>query len=338
MAAGPTPHPTLDDVRAARDGDRRRRAPHAGAPVGDAHRPARRAGRAEGREPPAHRLVQGPRRGEQAPRARRRLRRTASSRPSRATTRWRSPTPRARSACACEVFMPAEAPLTKIEGAEALGAKVVLGGDSVDECLVAAKEHATSAGMAFVHPFDDPRRRRRPGHARPRAARGRPGPREGRRPGRRRRARRRRRDRGQVAEARRRGRRRADRVLRAVPGVAEGGRADRGRARALTIADGIAVKQPGRPDARAAARAGSTTSSWWPRRRPPRRWCCSWRRPSSSWRARARSASRRCSAARPRRPPSGTTVAVLSGGNVDAGLLAELARRHETEAGRRSCC
>ena len=33
--------------------------------------------------------------------------------------------------------------------------------------------------------------------------------------------------------------------------------------------------------------------------------------------------------------PEGVTVAVLSGGNVDAGLLAAVARRHETEAGRR---
>jgi threonine dehydratase len=32
---------------------------------------------------------------------------------------------------------------------------------------------------------------------------------------------------------------------------------------------------------------------------------------------------------------SGTTVAVLSGGNVDPGLLASVARRHETESGRR---
>ena len=32
---------------------------------------------------------------------------------------------------------------------------------------------------------------------------------------------------------------------------------------------------------------------------------------------------------------AGTTVAILSGGNVDAGLLAAIARRHETEAGRR---
>jgi threonine dehydratase len=33
--------------------------------------------------------------------------------------------------------------------------------------------------------------------------------------------------------------------------------------------------------------------------------------------------------------PDGTTVAVLSGGNVDAGLLAEVTRRHENQAGRR---
>ena len=31
----------------------------------------------------------------------------------------------------------------------------------------------------------------------------------------------------------------------------------------------------------------------------------------------------------------GATVVILSGGNVDAGLLAMVARRHETEAGRR---
>jgi threonine dehydratase len=31
----------------------------------------------------------------------------------------------------------------------------------------------------------------------------------------------------------------------------------------------------------------------------------------------------------------GTTVVILSGGNVDAGLLAEIARRHESQAGRR---
>jgi threonine dehydratase len=32
---------------------------------------------------------------------------------------------------------------------------------------------------------------------------------------------------------------------------------------------------------------------------------------------------------------SGTTVVVLSGGNVDAGMLAQVARRYESQAGRR---
>ena len=36
-----------------------------------------------------------------------------------------------------------------------------------------------------------------------------------------------------------------------------------------------------------------------------------------------------------RPPASGTTVVVLSGGNVDTGLLSPVIRRHETNAGRR---
>jgi threonine dehydratase len=55
----------------------------------------------------------------------------------------------------CEVFMPVQAPLSKIEGCLALGAEVRLGGDSVDECFAAARERAEESGMAFVHPFDD---------------------------------------------------------------------------------------------------------------------------------------------------------------------------------------
>ena len=56
----------------------------------------------------------------------------------------------------CEVFMPAQAPIAKIEGSEALGAVVHLGGDSVDECFAAASARAREGGLAFVHPFDDP--------------------------------------------------------------------------------------------------------------------------------------------------------------------------------------
>jgi threonine dehydratase len=56
----------------------------------------------------------------------------------------------------CEVFMPAQAPIAKAEGAAALGAEVVLAGASVEECVAAALARADEAGMAFVHPFDDP--------------------------------------------------------------------------------------------------------------------------------------------------------------------------------------
>src|SRR5882757_189150 len=55
----------------------------------------------------------------------------------------------------CEVFMPTEAPLSKVEGCSALGAVVHRGGTSVEECVAAARERAREAGMAFVHPFDD---------------------------------------------------------------------------------------------------------------------------------------------------------------------------------------
>ena len=56
----------------------------------------------------------------------------------------------------CEVFMPGQAPLAKVEGCEALGAVVRLVGDSLEECFAAAIARAHEGGLAFVHPFDDP--------------------------------------------------------------------------------------------------------------------------------------------------------------------------------------
>ncbi|HSD81801.1 MAG TPA: threonine ammonia-lyase, partial [Solirubrobacteraceae bacterium] len=56
----------------------------------------------------------------------------------------------------CEVFMPAGAPIAKAEGCVALGARVRYVGESVHEAVAAARECAVEAGMAFVHPFDDP--------------------------------------------------------------------------------------------------------------------------------------------------------------------------------------
>ncbi len=56
----------------------------------------------------------------------------------------------------CEVVMPAGAPIVKAEGAEALGARVILAGESVEACLAQARERAQERGEVFVHPFDDP--------------------------------------------------------------------------------------------------------------------------------------------------------------------------------------
>jgi threonine dehydratase len=56
----------------------------------------------------------------------------------------------------CEVFMPQQAPVAKVEAARELGATVHLVGASVEESLAAAHEHAERAGLQFVHPFDDP--------------------------------------------------------------------------------------------------------------------------------------------------------------------------------------
>jgi len=56
----------------------------------------------------------------------------------------------------CEVFMPETASVAKVEAAAALGAVVHLVGINVDDSLEAARRRAEDGGLAFVHPFDDP--------------------------------------------------------------------------------------------------------------------------------------------------------------------------------------
>jgi threonine dehydratase len=56
----------------------------------------------------------------------------------------------------CEVFMPIGAPTAKIDACEQMGATVRLIDGSVDDCVAAARERAAGGGLAFVHPFDDP--------------------------------------------------------------------------------------------------------------------------------------------------------------------------------------
>jgi threonine dehydratase len=216
----------------------------------------------------------------------------------------------------CEVFVPADAPIAKAEAARGHGAIVHLGGGSVDECLVSAQQRAAAGGLAFVHPFDD---------ADVVAGQGTLGL----------------------------------ELLEEVPDLAKvvvpvgGGGLCSGVAIAvksarpevevvgvqvadvaLTIADGIAVKSPGELT-----------------RRLLGRWVDEMAVVGEDETAEAMVLlMERCKlvvegagavgvaallGGQVKPAASGTTVAVLSGGNVDPGLLASIARRHETEVGRR---
>jgi threonine dehydratase len=55
----------------------------------------------------------------------------------------------------CEVYMPEEAAVAKVAAVEGFGGTVHLGGESVDDCVAFARERASETGAAFVHPFDD---------------------------------------------------------------------------------------------------------------------------------------------------------------------------------------
>jgi threonine dehydratase len=52
------------------------------------------------------------------------------------------------------IFMPVGVALPKLQATRAYGANVVLSGDTVAESLVAASEFASSTGAVFIHPFD----------------------------------------------------------------------------------------------------------------------------------------------------------------------------------------
>src|SRR5438874_2791753 len=54
------------------------------------------------------------------------------------------------------IVMPAATPFTKIDRTEALGAKVVLRGESLVEARQAADRLARQGGLVPVHPYDDP--------------------------------------------------------------------------------------------------------------------------------------------------------------------------------------
>ena len=216
----------------------------------------------------------------------------------------------------CEVFVPADAPIAKAEAARGQGAIVHVAEGLVDECLVAARERAREGGLAFVHPFDDTDivagqgslglelLEDVPDLARVVVPVGGGGLCSG------------------VAIA----------VKSARPEVEVVG--VRPADASLTIADGIAVKHP-----------GELTSALLDQ------WVDEMCVVAEDEIAEAMVLlMERCKlvvegagaigvaallGGHVAPSASGTTVAVLSGGNVDPGLLASIARRHETEAGRR---
>ena len=55
----------------------------------------------------------------------------------------------------CEVFMPAEASISKADATIGYGASVHLEGESLDDCVLLAQARARETGLHFVHPFDD---------------------------------------------------------------------------------------------------------------------------------------------------------------------------------------
>ncbi len=55
----------------------------------------------------------------------------------------------------CRVFMPAGASISKAAATQAYGATVRIGGESVDECLEIAVSWSERTGEVLVHPFDD---------------------------------------------------------------------------------------------------------------------------------------------------------------------------------------
>jgi threonine dehydratase len=61
-----------------------------------------------------------------------------------------------RLGCKAMIVMPATTPLIKVHAVKALGAQVVLDGDSYDEAYSRARELARRKNLTFVHPYDDP--------------------------------------------------------------------------------------------------------------------------------------------------------------------------------------
>lgn len=231
----------------------------------------------------------------------------------------------------CEVFMPRDAAVSKVAAVEGLGAGVRLGGGSVDEVVELALERAAQTGAAFVHPFDDldviagqgtlglELLEDVPDLARVIVPVGGGGLASG------------------IGAALRGAGAAVELIGVQAASCAPFLDALTGRegapAVATTIADGIAVKRPGEltlPLLRELADAMLTVTE--------DQIADAMVFLAESAKLVAEGAGAAAAAALAHgglEPVAGTTVAIVSGGNVDSGLLAALLLRHETEEGRR---
>jgi threonine dehydratase len=234
----------------------------------------------------------------------------------------------------CHVFMPEPAPIAKVEAARGLGAHVEMVGSTVDDALTAAREMAArDERIAFVHPFEDPHviagqgtlglelLEQVPDLARVVVPVGGGGLVSG------------------VAIALKSARPAIEVLGVQVASCAPvRGSLAAGKpvpvSSALTIADGIAVKRPGDltleligrwVDDVVAVEEDEVAEAM----------VFLMERAKLVVEGAGAVGAAALLAGRLQAAQSGTTVVVLSGGNVDAGLLAEVARRHESQSGRR---
>jgi threonine dehydratase len=215
------------------------------------------------------------------------------------------------------VFMPERASLAKIAATKESGAEVVLTGNSLTDCVESATARAEDEGLVFVHPYDDPAViagqgtlglelvEDAPDLARVLVPLGGGGLASG------------------VATA----------IKGSLDGVEViGVRAELGDA--TTIADGIAVKQPGKVTTPLLERLLDETVAVGEDEIAEAIVMLLERTKLVVEGAGAVGvAALRSGAVAP--AAEGTTAVILSGGNIDTGMLADVARRHETATGRR---
>ena len=54
------------------------------------------------------------------------------------------------------IYVPQDAPMAKVEACRTYGSELIMGGESFEDALAAAKADTEETGATFVHPFEDP--------------------------------------------------------------------------------------------------------------------------------------------------------------------------------------